>query len=308
MSTTTTESMRPVAHVTTAPAHGLRFGGAVGAEIQKIVRMRASWVLLAIGVLGFVGVMLVVTTSGTEVANSMRHAPKGGFAYLQNVLFVVFAIGSGIFLLLTSGRLVGMEYSQGTLRILLARGTGRVSLLVAKLIALMSVGAVLLAGCTVASVVWIGIATEHWTGSLSAFSTAGSGAARDLAVGLLLALLSMFCAVVIGSFMATLGRSVAFGVGAAMALFPADNFGTIILGLVGGFTHQKFWADITGYLLGPNLNMLPSLGITAAKVPVALIPPLMKVDLTHSLTVVGVWVVGLLALEIWLTWRRDVLA
>ncbi len=304
---TSTETIRPVARVTTEATHGLRFGGTVAAEVKKILRLRSTQVLFCLGVLGFVGIMLLITL-GTSVPSIMVHAPKQGIAIFQDILYLVFAVGGGIFLLLTSALLVGMEYSQGTLRILLARGTGRVSLLVAKLLALFGVGVVLLAGFTAASLVWIGVATLHWTGSLSALTGAGSGAAKDLGVGLLLALLSMFCAVVIGSAMATFGRSVAFGVGAAMGLFPADNFGSLILGLVSQLTKQKFWADITAYLLGPNLNALPRLAISDRRAANLFPQPSVTVSLAHALLVVGVWALGLLVLELVMTWRRDVLA
>ncbi|MBO0703121.1 MAG: ABC transporter permease subunit, partial [Candidatus Dormibacteraeota bacterium] len=137
MSTTTTE-MRPAAHVVTEATHALRFGGTVRAEFQKIVRRRSTQVLFGVGVLGFVGVMLLLTL-GTTLPKTMVSAPERGIGTFANILYWLFAVGSGIFLLLTSAQLVGMEYSQGTLRILLARGTGRVSLLVAKLIALFGV-------------------------------------------------------------------------------------------------------------------------------------------------------------------------
>jgi ABC-2 type transport system permease protein len=304
---TTTETMRPPAHVFTETAHGLRFGGTVRAEIQKIVRLRSTQVLLCIGVLGFVGVMLLLTL-GTTLSKTMVHAPLQGVGIFQDVLYLLFTVGAGIFLLLTSAVLVGMEYSQGTLRILLARGTGRLSLLGAKLLALLGVGVALLAGFTVASLVWIGLVTVHWTGSLSALTGTGSEAAKHLGLGLLLGLLSVFCAVVIGSTMATLGRSIAFGVGAAMVLFPADNFGAVILGLVSQLTNEKFWGDVTAYLFGPNLNALPGLAITGLRMPHVLPQPSVAVSLTHALAVVGVWAIGLLVLEMVLTWRRDVLA
>jgi ABC-type transport system involved in multi-copper enzyme maturation permease subunit len=304
---TTTETMRPAAQVFRESTHGLRFGGTVGAEFHKIIRLRSSQILFCIGVLGFVGVMLLLTL-GTTLSKIMVHAPEEGVGIFQDVLYLLFTVGAGIFLLLTSAVLVGMEYSQGTLRILLARGTGRLSLLAAKLLALFGVGVALLAAFTAASLVWIGLVTVHWTGSLSALTGTGPEAAKHLGLGLLLALLSVFCTVVIGSTMATLGRSVAFGVGMAMVLFPADNFGAVILGLVSQLTNQKFWADVTAYLFGPNLNALPGLAIKGLRVPHVLPEPYVSVTLTHALVVIGIWALGLLALEAVLTWRRDVLA
>lgn len=304
---TTTETMRPAAHVFPEATHGLRFGGTVGAEFQKIVRLRSTQVLLCLGVLGFVGVMLLLTLE-TSLSSIMVHAPAEGIGIFQDVLYLLFTVGAGIFLLLTSALLVGMEYSHGTLRILLARGTGRLTLLTAKLLALFGVGVALLAGFTAAALVWIGIVTIHWTGSLSALTGAGSEAVKHVGLGLLLALLSVFCAIVIGSTMATLGRSVAFGVGAAMGFFTADNFGALILSLVSQLTNQKFWGNVTAYLFGPNLNALPGLAIKGLRMPHVLPQPYVTVTLTHSLIVIGVWAIGLLVLEMVLTWRRDVLA
>lgn len=303
--TTSTEALR--AGVRVEPARGLTFSGTVRAEVQKILGQRSTPVLLVIGVVGFVATMLLLTL-GTQVSKEMAVQPVAALGLFQDTLYLLFSVGSGIFLLLGSARLVGMEYSQGTLRILLARGTGRVQLLVAKLIALFSLGVVLLAGYVLVSAVWIGLATLHWTGSLSALTAGGPGTARDLGLGLVLALLSMACGIVIGSTTATLGRSVAFGVGAAMGLFPADNFGTVILQVISQLTHQKFWAGLTAYLLGPNLNVLPGLAITNRHVQTALISPAVKVTLGHTLLVIGVWTVGLLVVELVLTWRRDVLA
>lgn len=300
-------ALEPRANVSTEPVHGLSFAGTVGAELQKVLRQRATWVMFVLGIAGYVGTMLLLTL-GTTLSKQLPVAPVRTVAVFQLVIYVAFTVGSGIFLLLTSSRLVGMEYSQGTLRILLGRGTGRLSLLAAKLIALLTLGAGLLAGCAAASVVWVALAVQHWTGSFSVLTQNGSPIARNLGIALLLALLSVACCIVIGTAAATVGRSVAFGVGAAMALFPADNFAALILTLIGQATHQKFWLDVTAYLFGPNLNALPGLAFTHLP-PVIILPvPGVPVSLAHALVVVGVWAVGLLILEVALTWRRDVLA
>lgn len=304
---TTSGAIRGRTHINNGPVHGLSFAGTVGAELQKVLRQRATWVLFVLGVAGYVGTMLLLTLA-TRLPTLMGHEPARTLGVIQNVVYLVFTVGSGIFLLLASARLVGMEYSQGTMRILLGRGTGRLSLLVAKLIALLTLGAALLAGCAVVSTIWVALAVRRWTGSFSALTQGGSSTVHNLALGLLLALLSVFCAIVIGTTAATIGRSVAFGVGAAMGLFPADNFGTLILTLVGQATHQKFWLDVTSYLFGPNLNALPGLVLTNIPKTVVLPVPAVTVSLAHTLLVVGVWAAGLLVLELVLTWRRDVLA
>lgn len=285
----------------------LSFAGSVGAEARKVLGQRSTVAILGVGVLLFVGVMLLLTLSSNGSV-AVRQAPAAYFAEWQDILFTVFTMGAGIVLLLTTARLVGMEYSMGTIRILLARGTGRVQLLLAKLIVLALLGVVLLAVFTVASLIWTGAAVLHWTGSLTALTSLPASTLHDLGLGLVMSLISIGFAILIGGATATLGRSVAFGVGVAMVLFPADNFGTVILGLISRLTHQQFWMDISAYLLGPNLNHLPTLWISDRKVLSALTPPLMKVDLMHTLLTIGIWALGLLVLQLVLTWRRDVLA
>src|SRR5260370_42621834 len=54
---------------------------------------------------------------------------------LMTTNLLVLRIFSGTFLILLTARLIGMEYSEGTLRVLLGRGVGRLQLLGAKLAA-----------------------------------------------------------------------------------------------------------------------------------------------------------------------------
>ncbi|MGH7910428.1 MAG: ABC transporter permease subunit [Candidatus Dormibacteraceae bacterium] len=292
------------------PAPRLRFSGMVRAEARKLLGQRSTLVMLALWVLVWAGVTLLLTLAGKNVPFQMRRAPTKVVATFEDVLFNVFTFEAGVVLLLTSARLVGMEYSAGTIRVVLARGTGRISLLLAKLLVLAGLGVVMLAVITFGSAVWGGLATLHWTGSLTAITSLPGAAFGDIGLQLLMCLISVGCAILIGTAAATVGRSVAFGVGVAMAFYPADNDGTSILFyLLGRLTGQPFWSHVTAYFLGPNLNVLPSLWITNRPVASALrAAPLVKVDLTHALLTIGVWALALLVLQLLLTWRRDVTA
>src|SRR5579862_2539038 len=53
----------------------------------------------------------------------------------------IFRILVGPFLIIVTARLIGMEYSGGTIRILLSRGVGRLQLLGAKLTAILAIAA-----------------------------------------------------------------------------------------------------------------------------------------------------------------------
>jgi ABC-2 type transport system permease protein len=114
-------------------------------------------------------------------------------------------------------------------------------------------------------------------------------------------------AILIGTAAAVLGRSQAFGIGAALVFFPIDNFAVFVLGLLNAVTHQHVWLDTSAYLLGANLNALP---VVLQKDHTAHTPfasPLVPVDATHAWLVVGAWALLFAALSVTLTWRRDVL-
>ena len=70
-------------------------------------------------------------------------------------------------------------------------------------------------------------------------------------------------------------------------------------------TNQHIWNDVTTYLLGPNLNMLQPLLLPGQRAAFA--EPLVKVDLTHALVVVGIYAAVFLVVSMALTARRDVL-
>ena len=78
----------------------------------------------------------------------------------------IFQIGSGIFLLLFGARLIGMEYSSGTIRILYARGAGRLRVLLAKMFTLCIVAICLLAGYLLIVVAILAAMMVAQTGSL----------------------------------------------------------------------------------------------------------------------------------------------
>jgi hypothetical protein len=123
----------------------------------------------------------------------------------------------------------------------------------------------------------------------------------------LVAAISTFVCVLLGTAAAVSGRSLAFGLGAALSFFPADNFGTIVMLLVNRITNQRFFLDITGILLGPNLNVLAVGMQTDHKARAAFTGPLVNVDGTHSLVVIAIFSGAFLLLAVLLMWRRDVL-
>jgi ABC-2 type transport system permease protein len=301
----TTETVAP-RRVDQARAARPSFGGAVRGELGKLRRQRATLVMLAGGGVLYAVLAALILSSG-DARTAFAHAPAAFVAQWLDMQLALFDTGSGIFLLLVSARLVGMEYSAGTVRILLARGLGRIPLLGAKLVALAVAGLGLLLAFAAASAVALVLAAVAWQGSSRTLTQLPGQTWHQLWLSCLIALLSMAVSVLLGTAAAVFGRSLAFGIWAALAFFPADNFGTILLGLLGSLTHQRVWLDVTGCLLGPNLNVLAGKLITDHEVRSAFVPPAVAVDATHALAVIGGWAAGFLLLQLLLIWRRDVL-
>ena len=71
-------------------------------------------------------------------------------------------------------------------------------------------------------------------------------------------LISVGVSILLAACVAVVGRSLAFGVSAAIGWFAADNIGVLVMILVFRFTQNEFWEQITGYFLGPILNTMPA--------------------------------------------------
>jgi ABC-type transport system involved in multi-copper enzyme maturation permease subunit len=262
--------------------------------------------MLGLAVLLFL-IVVGAFVSTAQTRTQLHQSPLAWFYLLLNVFLSVFDAGAGILLLIVSARLVAMEYSAGTIRVLLGRGTGRLQLLLAKLIALALLGIALLAVYALATaVVMYGMAVG-WEGSASPITSLPSAAWHNLSINFAIALISIGINILIGATAAVVGRSLAFGLGAALAFFPADNFGTIIFSLLSRLTGQHFWQTVTAYLLGPNLNVLQPLLQPDHKPATAFARPLIDVDATHALLVVAAYALVFLAVSFILTARRDVL-
>ncbi|TMC10057.1 MAG: hypothetical protein E6J29_12430 [Chloroflexi bacterium] len=299
------------ASVRSVPAEALRspgpsFLGVVRGELLKLSRQRALWALLAGGTLLLVVTGLALLTTG-DLETRYKASHESFFANTFDILGALFNTGSGIVLLLSAARLFGMEYSGGTIRILLARGVGRLQLYLAKLVALAVLGAGLLVGFTAIAGAMIAIAIQSWTGSIGGLTSLPPVSVELLKVILLVALVSVGVTVLLGSTAAILGRSLSFGMAVAMGFFPADNFGTLILFILQRVTHNDAILKVSAYLLGPNLNVLVSLLEPGLKLRPIFASPLVTVSAAHAWTVVGVYSAVFLAGSVLLLVRRDVL-
>jgi len=291
-------SLPPVAHTS--------FLSMVRGEFLKIARV--FWLMLTILCAGFI-LAFLLGANAQDSRGYLRHTP---LLFLYNSLesnLVIIRILVGIFLLILTSFTIGREYQYGTIRILLARGAGRVQLLLAKLTMLSLIALALLAAFTLLTIVLTGCVLLALTGNLNALSTITPAFWSNIGIDLLTVLISMGATILLATAMNALGRSLTFGLSASLIWFPLDNMATLIMNVLAQLTHTDFWLNATSYFLGPLLNRLPTMLL-----PVAArsgfesfgTEPLVPVDATHALWVIAVYALLFFFVALVPTWKRDV--
>src|SRR5258706_15547397 len=153
-----------------------------------------------------------------------------------------------------------MEYSSGTIRIIYARGTGRLRLLLAKMLTLAIIGILLLAGYLVIAGGIIALLVNAWTGSIAPLQHLPSEFWQDLGMWAVVQGMSIGIVILMAAAAAGIGRSLAFAMAASPAFFPADNFSVILEPLGAPITKQNHpLLNISRYQHGPTPNAALSL-------------------------------------------------
>lgn len=272
-----------------------RFGSLVGGELRKLVRTRANWPLVLVPALVVLLPAMLSGSGGRPFAGPDDLAER-----VLDPLTVALQVGVGIPLLVLAARTIGQEYQLGTIRVLIARGAGRVRLLLAKLAALTLVAAAGAAGAALLGGGALGLAQP------SAVAALQPAVGRDAGLNLLAIGLSLAACVLLGAFTSALGRSVVFGLAVALVWLPFENLAAIALTALSTVTGRDAYGQLTAYLLAPNLNVMVHATEPWRRSPVFFAAPGLPVDGSHSLLVAGAYLGGFLAASLLLTWRRDV--
>jgi ABC-type transport system involved in multi-copper enzyme maturation permease subunit len=283
------------------------FFGTVRGETLKVSRQLSFWLMLA-GAFVLLAVIMLAITSASTIQDQLKTNPTA-FAYgARDVFGTVFQIGSGIFLLIVGSRLFAMEYSSGTIRIIYARGTGRVRLLLAKMLILAIIGAALLVGYMVIAGAILALLANAWTGSIAPLQHLPSEFWADLRMWVVVQGMSIGIVILMAAAAAGIGRSLAFAMAASLAFFPVDNFSVILEALGSRITKQDHpWLNISQYQLGPNLNIVLNLIEPGHHARAAFAAPLLPVDGTHALVVIGAFALAFAVIALVRTVRPDVL-
>src|SRR3979490_999811 len=184
------------------------FFGAVRGEALKISRPLSFWLRLA-GSIVLLAFVMLATSSASNIQDLLKTNPTA-FAYgARDIFGTSFQVGSGIFLLIVGSRLFAMEYSAGTIRIIYARGTGRLSLLLAKMFILAAIGVVLLAGYSVIAAGTLALLVNAWSGSIAPLQNLPSQFWQDLEMWALVQGMSMGVVILMAAAAAGIGRSLA---------------------------------------------------------------------------------------------------
>lgn len=311
------------ASIATPPATLVRptFFSVVNGEIFKLGRQRTTWILaILLGLIALIPYPFYLLTG--NIKESFATNPGTFVDGQMNVALTILRVVGGVFISILTVRVIGLEYQHGTIRVLLARGIGRVHLLGAKFVTLTLAILVATAGMLVLNVAMALAVFSGLSGSTHFLTAANGDFWVRTWVYTTTVLISLFVTMLLAAAATVLGRSVAFGMGISLALFPADNIGTGIMFLIGRLTNNDFWSNITAYFLGPNLNVMPvqlvphrtvdlqsPIGIIHASTPAfsAGTPPIPNVDATHTLVVALVYAVIFAVVAFYLTWKRDVL-
>jgi ABC-type transport system involved in multi-copper enzyme maturation permease subunit len=286
-----------------------QFLGMLRGEVFKLVRQRFNW-LTTLGFAGAVSIYYLFLLGNKQIKADLQRFPYESLYHLMAREGAITRVFIGIVLMIATAMLIGFEYQHGTIRVLLSRGVDRVKLLLAKLLTISLFGLALLALAFLLNILWATLTQLLITGNLDAYKALDRIFWANTWSYVLTILISMGVTILLAAALTVLGRSVAFGLTLSFVWFAAENIGAGIMILIHNFTNNDFWLTITGYWLGLNLNILPTLMVAhhADGSPVETLgsSPQVNYDLTHTLLTILICSVIFAAVAIILTWRRDV--
>ena len=276
------------------------FAGLVRSALRKIWYSRLTWIMLAI-CLAFtlIGFVLALQTTAS-VAGQPIPALERLYIIASTPWFVTRALG-GIIQMVITAYLIGIEYQRGTVRIILARGVGRIQLLLSQLTAVLIVGLLLLCGWAIIDT----LGSFFIAQSAGVLKAANAEFWREMGLYLLTILINMVITTLMAVAMAAIGRSLTFGMTAALSWFAADNTIAFTLQLLVASPHNNFFSKLTGYLLGPILNLLPQL-IGLRQIPQQGNFASVSDGGTQALLIILAYGVLFLVVSLLVTWKKDI--
>jgi len=204
------------------------FVGIVRGELFKVSRQMTTWAL-ALLLLGAICLPYLVELAASNFGESIHVSPSWAIYKTLGTDMLVLKVFGGAFMIIVAARLIGMEYSGGTIRILLARGVGRLQLLFGKLSALAIIALTVVAVTLLLDLLLALLLSLIAVGNLDLFKAANGAFWTDSGTYLLLALLSLAVTILMVTAVTVVGRSLVIGLSVAMLWYPAENFSIVLL-------------------------------------------------------------------------------
>jgi ABC-2 type transport system permease protein len=238
------------------------FPGMVRGELMKIMWLRSVWVMLALLISGTAAVYLLnignQNVHQVLLSNPVQYAYN--YALSQNLL--VFRVLSGFLALLVAAFAIGLEYQQGTIRVILGRGVGRVKFLLSKIVALFLMAVLVQLGGIILNGILLVAVIGASTGGFTAVGVILSHCMGTFIQFFLYLIFNMWVSILLATAVTVLGRSLAFGLSVALMWFPVDNFAATISPLLRHLFPGDLAMKMSNALLGPDLNVLPVVAIS----------------------------------------------
>src|SRR6266568_3960088 len=287
-----------------------------GMELYKIRRRLMSKVLAFISIISTVSLFgllalaaFLMTKNGIPTEDIRRFSES---LRLPESLFLVVqllqTLGLVLIIILVS-TIVGGEYADKTMRLMLTRGPTRTQLLLSKVGAALSCVVLVVVGITLPGIL-SGYIFNFAIGISPTFEFFSASWFGHAFLYILITMLGLFTYAMMALFLSTLGRATAAGLAGVLTwsflIEPAISviglFGRTISGPLG-----SFFQALPAYLIGPNISVLlqNDSPYIFPQSPGAQVPQA-ATDI-HALLVLAVYLVVFIGIALWVNRRRDVL-
>lgn len=285
----------------------VHFFSMVRADVMKIMWLRSTWVMLVFLISGTAFVSLVNET-GIYAHQLLQQDPVQyvyTYEFPENLL--IFRVLSGFLVLMVTAFAIGLEYQQGTMRVILGRGVGRVRFLFSKISALFLFALLVTLCGALLNVCLLVVNVGDATGSFDAVGVILSHCLGLFGQYYLYLLFNMWISILLAMALTVLGRSLSFGLSAALLWFPVDNLlKNVLIGSLSPVLSVDLTDKLSNVFLGPELNALPKVAISTHIVSASLATPF-NIGGWPTLAIILVYALVFLGLSVLLMRRRDVL-
>jgi ABC-type transport system involved in multi-copper enzyme maturation permease subunit len=287
-----------------------------GMELYKIRRRLMSKVLTFISVISTISLFgllalaaFLMTKNGTPPEDIQRFSASLRLPdSLSLVVQLLLTLGQILIIILVS-TIVGGEYTDKTVRLMLTRGPTRAQFLLSKIGASLVSIVLGVVGLTLLGVL-IGLMLNFTTGIIPVFHFFSMSWLIHTLLYLLITMLGLFTYAMMALFLATLGRATAAGLAGVLTwsflIEPAISviglFGKTINGPLG-----SLFQSLPDYLIGSNITvLLQSQYAYIFSLPAGPQIPETSTDI-HAMLVITVYLTVFIGIALWVKSRRDVL-